>query len=89
MNNRKFISKLILQYIRFLLRITTLILTFTPKLLKKLTYEINKRLRFSISFKMTAVYTLIFSTTLFLLSVGLIIGFRFFLLTEVQSELTK
>lgn len=38
---------------------------------------------------MTAVYTLIFSITLFLLSVGLIIGFRFFLLNEVQSELTK
>jgi len=38
---------------------------------------------------MTAVYTLIFSTTLFLLSVGLIIGFRFFLLNEVNGELTK
>ena len=38
---------------------------------------------------MTAVYTLIFSITLFLLSVGLIIGFRFFLLNEVQAELTK
>lgn len=38
---------------------------------------------------MTAVYTLIFSTTLFLLSVGLIIGFRFFLLNEVNVELTR
>ena len=66
-----------------------IILSFIPKLLKKLTYKIHKGLRFSISFKMTAVYTLIFSITLFLLSVGLIIGFRFFLLNEVKDELTK
>lgn len=58
-------------------------------LLKKITYKIHKRLRFSISFKMTAVYTLIFSITMFLLSIGLIIGFRFYLLNEAQSELTK
>ena len=64
-------------------------LIFIPKLLKKLTYEIRKGLRFSISFKMTAVYTLIFSITLFLFSVGLVIGFRFFLLKEVKDELTK
>lgn len=38
---------------------------------------------------MTAVYTLIFSTILFLLSVGLIIGFRFFLLNQVNVELTR
>ncbi len=60
-----------------------------PKLLKKLTYSIHKGLRFSISFKMTAVYTLIFSTILFLLSVSLIIGFRLFLLNESKEELTK
>ena len=66
-----------------------IILNFTPKLLKKLAYTIHKRLRFSISFKMTAVYTLIFSITLFILSVSLIIGFRFFLINEAQSDLTK
>jgi two-component system sensor histidine kinase ArlS len=60
-----------------------------PKLLKKLTYEINKRLKFSISFKMTAVYTLIFSIILFILSIVLIIGFRLFLLNEVKIELNK
>jgi two-component system sensor histidine kinase ArlS len=38
---------------------------------------------------MTAVYTLIFSIILFMLSVALIIGFRFFLLNEVKIELTK
>lgn len=38
---------------------------------------------------MTAVYTLIFSVTMFLLSVGLIIGFRFYLLNESKGELTK
>jgi two-component system sensor histidine kinase ArlS len=38
---------------------------------------------------MTAVYTLIFSTTLFLLSTCLIISFRFFLINQVKDELTK
>lgn len=38
---------------------------------------------------MTTVYTLIFSIILFLLSVSLIIGFRFFLLNQVKGELTK
>ncbi|WP_258880024.1 HAMP domain-containing sensor histidine kinase [Clostridium estertheticum] len=66
-----------------------IILNFTPKLLRKLADTIHKRLRFSISFKMTTVYTLIFSITLFILSVSLIIGFRFFLINEAQSELTK
>ncbi|MCB2361178.1 sensor histidine kinase [Clostridium estertheticum] len=66
-----------------------IILNFTPKLLKKLACTIHKRLRFSISFKMTAVYTFIFSSTLFILSVSLIIGFRFFLINEARSDLTK
>ncbi|MBU3101328.1 MULTISPECIES: sensor histidine kinase [Clostridium] len=38
---------------------------------------------------MTAVYTLIFSITLFILSVSLVVGFRFFLINEAQSDLTK
>ena len=78
-----------LQYLQFLFKSISIILIFMPKLLKKIIYKINKGLRFSISFKMTAVYTLIFSITLFLLSIGLIIGFRFFLLNEVQGELTR
>jgi len=66
-----------------------IILKFLPKLLETLTTNIQRRLRFSISFKMTVVYTLIFSTTLFLLSTCLIIGFRFFLVNQVKDELTK
>lgn len=66
-----------------------IILNFTPKLLRKLADTIHKRLRFSISFKMTAVYTFIFSSTLLILSVSLIIGFRAFLINEAQSDLTK
>lgn len=89
MNNLRFIFKFIIKCFRLLLRIFVIILNFTPKLLKKLAYTINKRLRFSISFKMTAVYTLIFSITLFILSVSLVVGFRFFLINEAQSDLTK
>lgn len=89
MNNFKFILKFILECFGYLLKSVTIMLSFLPNLLKKLTDEINKRLRFSISFKMTSVYTLIFSIILFLLSLGLIIGFRVFLLNEAKMELTK
>ena len=89
MNNLKFILKFILECFGYLLKSVTIMLSFLPNLFKKLTDEIHKRLRFSISFKMTSVYTLIFSIILFLLSIGLIIGFRVFLLNEAQTELTK
>jgi two-component system sensor histidine kinase ArlS len=89
MNNLKYILTFIIECFGYLLKSTTILLSFLPNLLNRLTYEIRKRLKFSISFKMTAVYTLIFSIILFLLSIGLIIGFRFFLLNEVQAELTK
>lgn len=77
------------QCLKLLSKAIRIILSFLPKLLEKSTSEIQRRLRFSISFKMTAVYTLIFSTILFLLSTCLIIGFRFFLLNQVKDELTK
>jgi two-component system sensor histidine kinase ArlS len=89
MNNLKSILTFIIECFGYLLKSITILLSFLPNLLKKLTYEIRKRLRFSISFKMTAVYTLIFSIILFLLSIGLIIGFRLFLLNEARSELIK
>ncbi|MGH4052990.1 MAG: ATP-binding protein [Clostridium sp.] len=89
MNKIKFIFSLILQCFQFIIKLTKLILWFIPRLLKNITYRIHKRLRFSISFKMTAVYTLIFSLTLLLLSACLVIGFRFYLLGEVRGELNK
>ena len=89
MNNLKFIVRFLLQSLQLIFKLIRIILLFIPKLLKKLSYLIRKRLRFSISFKMTAVYTLIFSTTLLLLSIALVIGFRFFLLNEARSELSK
>ncbi|APC40502.1 hypothetical protein A7L45_10705 [Clostridium estertheticum subsp. estertheticum] len=89
MNNLRFIFKIIIKCFRLLLRMLIIILNFTPKLLRKLADTIHKRLRFSISFKMTAVYTFIFSSTLLILSVSLIIGFRAFLINEAQSDLTK
>jgi len=89
MNNSKFIFKYTLKCLKLSFKVTKIILSFIPTLLKKLTHEINKRLRFSISFKMTTVYTLIFTITMFLLSLGLIVGFRFFLINEAQGELTK
>ena len=78
-----------MRCLKFLFKALSIILSFLPKIIDNLTSNIKRRLRFSISFKMTAVYTLIFSTTLFLLSTCLIIGFRFFLVNQVKDELTK
>jgi two-component system sensor histidine kinase ArlS len=89
MNNLKNFFEFMSQCLKFLSKAIRVILSFLPKLLEKSTSEIQRRLRFSISFKMTAVYTLIFSIILFLLSTCLIIGFRFFLLNQVKDELTK
>ena len=66
-----------------------IVLSYIPKLSKKLVSKVHKRLRFSISFKMTTVYTLIFSIILFFISTALIIGFRFFLLNHVEAELAE
>lgn len=89
MNNSKFFFEFISECLKFLSKAIKVILSFLPKLLEQLASNIQRRLRFSISFKMTAVYTLIFSTILFLLSTCLIISFRFFLLNQVDDELTK
>jgi two-component system sensor histidine kinase ArlS len=89
MNNSKLFFEFISQCLKFLSKAIKIVMGFLPKLLEQLASNIQRRLRFSISFKMTAVYTLIFSTILFLLSTCLIIGFRFFLLNQVNDELTK
>lgn len=50
---------------------------------------INKRLRFSISFKMTTIYTLIFSFILMSISLCLFLGFRIFLIKIASEEIEK
>lgn len=74
--------KLLLLYllsIRYLLK-TVL------SIIKNIYNNLGKRLRFSIAFKMTVIYTFIFSMILFLFSNGILFGFRQFLISQAISE---
>lgn len=74
--------KLLLLYllsIRYLLK-TVL------SIIKNIYNNLGKRLRFSIAFKMTVIYTFIFSMILFLFTNGILFGFRQFLISQAISE---
>jgi len=76
----KYIAIIILHILKF-------ILTLIPVLFFELNKLINKRLRFSITFKTTATYTLIFSTILLLLGIAITCGFGFFLFYQTNQSL--
>ncbi|MDD4801573.1 MAG: HAMP domain-containing sensor histidine kinase [Syntrophomonas sp.] len=69
--------------------ILKLILTFVPRLFRAVFQVINKRLRFSITFKTTVTYTLLFSVIFLLCSTLIISAFGFFLLYNSNQTLTK
>jgi two-component system, OmpR family, sensor histidine kinase ArlS len=58
-------------------------------MLNSVVQYINKRLRFSISFKMTTIYTLIFSFILMIVSLFFLLGFRVFLIKIASDEVDK
>jgi len=76
----KFVSTLLLQVVR-------LILAYIPQLLRQLFKAINVRLRFSITFKTTVTYALIFSTILLILGTILTSSFGVFLLYQTNKSL--
>ena len=78
----KFIAIIVFHILKF-------ILTILPVLFTELYKLINRRLHFSITFKTTAAYTLIFSTILFLLGIAMICGFSFFLFYQTSQSLDQ
>lgn len=78
----KYIAIIVFYLLKF-------ILTLIPVLLIELYKLINKRLRFSITFKTTAAYTLIFTVILLLLGTAITCGFGFFLLYQTNLSLDK
>lgn len=80
------VIKLIFSFLIFGMRIT---FTLLSRLVNMLFKGLNKRLRFSITFKTASFYTLIFSTILLILSIILISSFGFFLLYESRNSLEK
>ncbi|MDD4803510.1 MAG: ATP-binding protein [Syntrophomonas sp.] len=82
------ILKIIVKTISILLvQIAKIILIWIPKLLQQLFRAINIRMRFSITFKTTITYTLIYSTILLTLGLLIISAFGFFLLYETNKSL--
>ncbi len=82
----KYIVKSILQIIAAFLKI---FLPLLPRIFNEVVKAINKRLRFSITFKTTSTYTLIFSAILLILGTLLSGTFVFFLLYESNQSLEK
>ncbi|HWQ75301.1 MAG TPA: HAMP domain-containing sensor histidine kinase [Syntrophomonas sp.] len=93
MNKFKRIAIIALYIIKFtaiiVFHICKFFLTIIPMLFAELFKLINQRLRFSITFKTTAAYTLIFSTILFLLGIALTCGFGYFLFYQTSQSLDK
>ncbi len=93
MNKLKYVF-LILKYVfKYIVILVFYILKFTftliPILFAELFKIINKRLRFSITFKTTSTYTLIFTIILLLVGTGITCAFGFFLLYQTNISLVK
>lgn len=93
MNKLKYfllVLKYALKYIALLaFYILKFMLTIIPVLLAELFKLINQRLRFSITFKTTSTYALLFTTILLLLGTGISCAFSFFLLHQTSISLTE
>lgn len=81
-----YLLKFIVIIVFYLLKF---IITLLPVLFSELYKLINARLRFSITFKTTATYTLIFSIILLLLGTLITCGFGFFLFYQANLSLDK
>ncbi|MGY0373257.1 ATP-binding protein [Clostridium sp. JNZ J1-5] len=89
MNNMKFTFKIthkIINLITFLIKFIT---NFLVNLIKGSFGSLGKRLRFSITFKMTVIYALIFLVLIFSISTGILFGFRYFLINQSQNIVEK
>ncbi|MGE5422996.1 MAG: HAMP domain-containing protein, partial [Ignavibacteriales bacterium] len=81
-NAVKTVALIMLQVIKFALG-------HLARLIAQLWDAVNKRLRFSITFKITVTYTLIFSVILILLSLLMTGSFAAFLIYETERSLQK
>lgn len=89
MNKARGFSKAIKLIALLFLYTARLMLKVIVRLSKELITGVNKRLRFSITFKTAAIYTLIFSVILSVFSAILISSFGFFLLHQSGRSLEK
>ncbi|HNX93337.1 MAG TPA: HAMP domain-containing protein, partial [Syntrophomonas sp.] len=93
MNNFKRFAIILLYIIKFIaifvFHILKFIFTIIPVLFAEFVKLINRRLHFSITFKTSTAYTLIFSTILFLLAIAITGFFGFFLFYQTSQSLDQ
>lgn len=89
MSKEKVFAKTIKYIVRFLVSGVKLVATLGLHILRNLWRHINKRLRFSITFKTVTVYTLTFSVVFFVLSIVMVGSFALFYTYETKNSLEK
>jgi signal transduction histidine kinase len=89
MNNKNYIKYLLQYFLESLAAIFKITFTLLPKGLAHVFKHINKRLRFSITFKTTVIYSLIFSSILFILSTILVGLFSFYTFNTLTNNFDK
>lgn len=89
MNKFRYVARIFKYLAIIVFYILKTVFILIPRVVRESIKFISKRLRFSITFKTTVTYTLIFSTILFLLGTALICASGFFLLYESKQSLVK
>ncbi|MHB9095324.1 MAG: hypothetical protein ACYC21_11675, partial [Eubacteriales bacterium] len=89
MSKTKSFAKVIRLIVLFLVYGLKITIAVISRLLNQLFKGIGKRLRFSITFKTTSIYTFVFSMILLILSIIMVSSFGLFLLNESKSSLER
>lgn len=87
MNDLKEVANFIKQVIRLIALIMKKIFAYLPGLINDLIKKINEKLHFSITFKTTAIYTLIISRIYFIFSLVIITCFSCYLFFQCETSL--
>ncbi|EJO5347365.1 HAMP domain-containing protein [Clostridium botulinum] len=87
MNKKLDFIKIIIEIFKYIYIIIKETIVMVPRIIKLLLNKLKIRLRFSITFKLNFMYTLIVSILLFLFTYTVLFGFRFFLIEETKNNL--
>ncbi|MBD5640768.1 sensor histidine kinase, partial [Clostridium botulinum] len=87
MNKKLSFIKVIRDIFKYIYIIIKKIIIVIPRIIKALLNKFKIRLRFSITFKLNFMYTLIISILLFLFTYTVLFGFRSFLIKEAKNNL--
>lgn len=83
------IIRIVIGIIPILFRYISFIFIPLKRVLGSITGRLKRLLRFSLTFKITFVYGIVISAILFLSSMGILLGFHFFLVHEAREDIIK